>query len=55
MSNPGKFTCGFVVHPGFIRGACWEIERCVEELIRYTITLPTNALYGYHRYLALYF
>ena len=27
--NPSKFTCGFVVHPGFVRGACWEIERCV--------------------------
>ena len=30
--NPTKFTCGFVVHAGFIDGACWEIERCVEEL-----------------------
>ena len=30
--NPSKFTCGFVVHPGFVRGALWEMERCVEEL-----------------------
>ena len=28
--HPSKFTCGFVVHPGFVRSACWEIERCVE-------------------------
>ena len=27
-----KFTCGFVVHPGFIQGALWEIERCIEDL-----------------------
>ncbi len=39
---PNKFTCGFVVHPGFIRGACWEIERCVEELKMNLLCLPTH-------------
>ena len=37
-----KFTCGFVVHPGFVRGACWEIERCVEELGMRLLCLPTH-------------
>ena len=38
----GKFTCGFVVHPGFVRGALWEIERCVEELGLKLLCLPTH-------------
>ncbi len=40
--HPNKFTCGFVVHPGFIRGALWEIERCVEELGMRLLCLPTH-------------
>lgn len=40
--NPSKFTCGFVVHPGFVRGALWEIERCVEELGLQLLCLPTH-------------
>jgi len=39
---PDKFTCGFVVHSGFIRGALWEIERCVEELNLKVLCLPTH-------------
>ncbi|MGB0884619.1 MAG: amidohydrolase family protein, partial [Flavobacteriales bacterium] len=40
--HPSKFTCGFVVHPGFIQGALWEIERCVEELKLSVLCLPTH-------------
>ena len=40
--HPTKFTCGFVVHAGFIDGACWEIERCVEELGLQVLCLPTH-------------
>ena len=40
--HPEKFTCGFVVHAGFIDGACWEIERCVEELGMQVLCLPTH-------------
>ncbi|NGZ89542.1 amidohydrolase family protein [Psychroflexus maritimus] len=40
--NPKKFTCGFVVHPGFVRGALWEIERCVEDLGMKLLCLPTH-------------
>src|SRR5210317_275421 len=40
--HPSKFTCGFVVHPGFVRGACWEIERCVEQLGMRLLCLPTH-------------
>jgi len=40
--NPSKFTCGFVVHPGYVRGALWEIERCVEELGMDLLCLPTH-------------
>ena len=40
--NPSKFTCGFVVHPGFVQGACWEIERCVQELGMNLLCLPTH-------------
>ena len=40
--HPDKFTCGFVVHPGFLRGAHWEIERCVEELGLRLLCLPTH-------------
>jgi aminocarboxymuconate-semialdehyde decarboxylase len=39
---PSKFSCGFVVHPGFVRGACWEIERCVEELNLKLLCLPAH-------------
>lgn len=39
---PSKFTTGFVVHPGFVRGALWEIERCVEELGMRLLCLPTH-------------
>lgn len=42
QENPSKFTCGFVVHPGFVRGACWEIERCVEQLGMSLLCLPTH-------------
>ncbi len=40
--NPSKFTCGFVVHPSLIKSACWEIERCVEELGMRLLCLPTH-------------
>ena len=40
--NPSKFTCGFVIHPGFIQGALWEIKRCVEELGLSVLCLPTH-------------
>lgn len=40
--HPSKFSCGFVVHPGFVKGACWEIERCVEELGMQLLCLPTH-------------
>lgn len=39
---PSKFTCGFVVHAGFINGALWEIERCVNELGLRVLCLPTH-------------
>jgi len=42
QDHPEKFTCGFVVHAGFIDGACWEIERCVEELGLQLLCLPTH-------------
>jgi aminocarboxymuconate-semialdehyde decarboxylase len=41
-NHPGKFTCGFVVHPGFIYGALYEMERCVEELGLKVLCLPTH-------------
>ena len=40
--HPTKFTCGFVVHPSFVNGALWEIERCVEELGLKLMCLPTH-------------
>ena len=40
--HPHKFTCGFVVHPGFVRGALWEIERCVEQHNLKVLCLPTH-------------
>lgn len=40
--NPSKFTCGFVVHPGYINGALWEIQRCVEEHGLRLLCLPTH-------------
>ena len=39
---PTKFTCGFVVHAGFVQGALWEITRCVEELGMQVLCLPTH-------------
>ena len=42
QDHPSKFTCGFVVHPGFVKGACWEIERCVEQLGMRLLCLPTH-------------
>lgn len=39
---PSKFTCGFVVHTGYVRGALWEIERCVEQLGLRVLCLPTH-------------
>ncbi len=40
--HPDKFTCGFVIHTGFVRGALWEMERCVEELGLRVLCLPTH-------------
>jgi aminocarboxymuconate-semialdehyde decarboxylase len=40
--HPDKFTCGFVVHTGFVQGALWEIERCVEQLNLRVLCLPTH-------------
>ena len=40
--HPSKFTTGFVVHPGFVRGALWEMERCVEVLGMDLLCLPTH-------------
>ena len=40
--HPNKFTSGFVVHPGFVEGALWEIERCVEEMGMRLLCLPTH-------------
>ena len=37
-----KFTCGFVIHAGFVQGALWEIERCVEKLGLKVLCLPTH-------------
>lgn len=42
--NPKRFTTGFVVHAGFIDGALWEIERCVEKLGLQVLCLPTHYL-----------
>ena len=42
LDNASKFTCGFVVHPGFIQGALWEMERCVKELDLKVLCLPTH-------------
>ncbi len=41
-NHPDKFTCGFVVHAGYVQGAIWEIERCVEELNLRVLCLPTH-------------
>lgn len=40
--HPDKFTCGFVVHSGYVQGAIWEIERCVEQLGLRVLCLPTH-------------
>ena len=37
-----RFTCGFVVHAGFVQSAVWEIERCVKELGLKVLCLPTH-------------
>ena len=42
QDHPSKFTCGFVVHPGYGRGALLEIERCVEQLGLNLLCLPTH-------------
>ncbi len=42
QDHPDKFTCGFVVHSGFVQGALWEIERCVEKLGLRVLCLPTH-------------
>jgi aminocarboxymuconate-semialdehyde decarboxylase len=42
--HPQQFTCGFVIHAGFVRSALWEIERCVEELNLRVLCLPTHYL-----------
>lgn len=42
--HPDKFTCGFVVHAGFVKSALWEIQRCVEELHLPVLCLPTHYL-----------
>ena len=39
-----RFTTGFVVHAGFVDGALWEIERCVEKLGLKVLCLPTHYL-----------
>ncbi len=41
-NHPAKFTSGFVVHPGFLRSALWEVERCVNELGMHLLCLPTH-------------
>lgn len=40
--HPSKFTCGFVVHAGFVKSALWEIERCVTILKMRVLCLPTH-------------
>ncbi len=40
--HPDKFTCGFVVHSGFVSGALKEMERCVEDLGLKVLCLPTH-------------
>ncbi len=39
---PDKFTCGFVIHAGYIQSALWEIERCVEDLNLRVLCLPAQ-------------
>ena len=43
-NHPKKFTSGFVIHAGFVDGALWEIERCVEKLNLKVLCLPTHYL-----------
>ena len=40
--HPQKFSCGFVVHSAYVRGALWEMERCVEQLGLKVLCLPTH-------------
>ena len=40
--HPNRFTCGFVIHAGFVRSALWEIERCVQDLDLRVLCLPTH-------------
>ncbi len=42
QDNNEKFTCGFVLHCGFVRSALWEMERCVEQLGLRVLCLPTH-------------
>ncbi len=42
--HPTKFTCGFVVHAGFLDWALAEIERCVTVLGLQLLCLPTHYL-----------
>lgn len=39
---PDKFTCGFVIHAGYIQSALYEIERCVEKLNLRVLCLPAQ-------------
>ncbi len=41
---PSKFTCGFVVHAGYVDWALKEIERCVEDHGLSVLCLPTHYL-----------
>ena len=40
--NPEKFTCGFVVHAGYLENALTEIKRCVEQLELRVLCLPSQ-------------
>ena len=42
QNHPDKFTCGFVIHPGFVYGALLEMERCVKDLGLKVLCLPTH-------------
>lgn len=39
---PDKFTCGFVIHAGYVWSALAEIERCVEKLNLRVLCLPAQ-------------
>lgn len=42
--HPTRFSCGFVVHAGYVERALTEIRRCVEELGMRVLCLPTHFL-----------